>query len=78
MCLKVWESNLEESKRIAREAKEAFFNALSAVDLEMEKIDVSGIHDTLGQIEIKKNKESLKKKRENVQNNILQVNHVDL
>jgi hypothetical protein len=61
MDLKVWESNLEESKSLAREEKEAFLNALSAVDLEMADIDVSGIHDILGQIEIEKNNESLKK-----------------
>lgn len=78
MDLKVWDNNLEESKKLAREAKEVCLNALSAVDPEMSEIDVSGIHDTLGQIEIKKSKESLKKNRENVQNNILQVNHIDL
>jgi hypothetical protein len=78
MALKVWETNLEESKRLAREAKEACLNTLSAVDLEMIEIDVSGIHDTLGQIEIEKSKENLKKSRENVQNDIQQVNHVDL
>jgi hypothetical protein len=78
MALKVWENNLEESKRLAREEKEACLNSLSVVDLEMVEIDVSGIHDTLGQIEIEKSKENLKKNRENVQNVILQVNHVDL
>jgi hypothetical protein len=44
----------------------------------MAEIDVSSIHDTLGQIEIKESKEDLKKNIENVQNYILQVNHVDL
>jgi hypothetical protein len=38
--------------------------------MEMIEIDVSGIHDTLGQIEIEKRKESLKKSRENVKNDI--------
>lgn len=70
MALKAWETNLEESKRLAREEKEACLNTLSTVDLEMTEIDVSGIHDTLGQIEIKKSKENLKKSRENVQNDI--------
>jgi hypothetical protein len=78
MALKVWENNFEESKRISRELEEACLNALSAVDMEMVEIDVSSIHDTLGQIEIEKRKENINKNRENVHNSILQVNHVDL
>jgi hypothetical protein len=78
MALKLWETNLEEIKRLTIEAKEACINSLSAVDLEMTKIDVNGIHDTLVQIEIRKSKENLKKSRENVQNDIQQVNLVDL
>jgi hypothetical protein len=78
MALKTWENNLEESKRLAKEEKDACLDALLAVDLEMAEIDVSGIHATLGQVEIEKNKEDLKKSRERVQNAILQVNHVDL
>jgi hypothetical protein len=46
--------------------------------MDMVETDVNSIHDTLGQIEIEKRKENLKKNRENVQKDILQVNHVDL
>jgi hypothetical protein len=35
MALKVWETNLEESKKLARKAKEACLNILLVVDLEM-------------------------------------------
>jgi hypothetical protein len=78
MDLKVQENNPEEGKRLAIKEKQACLNALSTIDLEMEGIDVSSIHDTLGQIDIKNIKEYLNKNRENVQNSILQVNHVDL
>jgi hypothetical protein len=71
MALKIWENNLEESKRLAKEVKDACLDVLSAVDLEMTKIDVSSIHATLGQVEIEKSKEDLKKNKESVQNGIL-------
>jgi hypothetical protein len=78
MTLKLWETNLEESKRLTIEEKESCINSPSAVDLEMTEIDVNGIHDTLVQIEIRKRKENIKKSRENVKNDIQQVNLVDL
>jgi len=71
MDLKVWENNLEESKRLAKEEKEACIDALSLIYLEMARIDVTGIHDTLRQVEIKINKQDLNKNRESVQNAIL-------
>ena len=66
MDLKLWETNLEESNRSAREANESCLNTLSAIDLEMEEFDVNFIPDSLGQIEIEKSKENLKKSRESV------------
>jgi hypothetical protein len=44
----------------------------------MEEIDISGIHATLGQFKIEKNKEAMKKSRERVTNAILQFKNVDL
>jgi hypothetical protein len=44
----------------------------------MAEIDISNIHAFIGQVEIEKRKENLKKNRENMKNDILQVNHVDL
>jgi hypothetical protein len=55
---------------LAKEAKDACLDALLAIDIEMEEIDISGIHATLGQVDIEKNKEYLKKRRERVQNAI--------
>jgi len=63
---------------LAKEAKDACLDALLAIDIEMEEIDINGIHATLGQVDIEKNKEYLKKRRERVKNAISQVNHVDL
>ena len=78
MALKIWENNLEENKRLAKEEKDVCLDALLVVDLEMDEIDVSRIHATLGQVEIEKSKEDLKKNKECGKNAILQVNHVDL
>ena len=35
IALKTWENNIEESKRLAKEANKSFLNALLAVDVEM-------------------------------------------
>jgi len=78
MDFKVWETNLEESKKLSREAKEDCINTLSVVDLEIIELDGSSIPDTLGQIEIEKIKENSKKIRENVENYIQQLNQVNL
>jgi hypothetical protein len=78
MALKSWENNLEESKRLAKEAKNACLNALLVVDVEMAEIDIGDIHAYIGQVEIEKRKENLKKSRERMQNAISQVNHVNL
>ena len=74
MELKSWETNLEESKKQAREAKEACLNTLSVVELELVDFNSSVIPDTLGQIEIEKNKENSKKNKESIQNTIQQIN----
>jgi len=62
MTLKVWETNIEGSKRLDREAKESFLNNLSAVYLEMTDFDVSVILDSLKQIEMKKKQRESKEK----------------
>jgi hypothetical protein len=74
MDLKSWETNLEESKKMDREAKLYFLNTLSAVELELVDSNTSVILDTLGQIEIEKNKENSKKNKESIQNTIQQIN----
>jgi hypothetical protein len=78
MALKSWENNLEESKRLAKEENNACLNALLVVDVEMAEIDIGDIHAYIGQVEIEKRKENMKKNRERMKNAISQVNHVDL
>ena len=66
IALKSWENNLEESKRIAKEENKYYLDVLLAIDSEMAKIDISNIHAFIGQVEIEKRKENLKKNRENM------------
>jgi hypothetical protein len=44
MEIKIWENNLEESKRLAKEAKVACLNTLLVVDVEMDDIDLGYVH----------------------------------
>jgi hypothetical protein len=78
MVLKVWETNLEERKKLAREVKEACLNALTIVESELVEFKDDVISDTLGQIEIEKNKENSMKNKESIHNTIQQVNQIDL
>jgi hypothetical protein len=78
MALKVWETNLEESKKLAREAKEACLNTLSSVETKLVEFEGNDISETLGQIEIEMNKENSRKNKENIQSIIQQMNQIDL
>jgi len=78
MVLKVWETNLEERKKLYREVKEACLNALSTVELELVEFKDDAISNTPGQIEIEKNKENSMKNKESIKNTIQQVNQIDL
>jgi hypothetical protein len=78
MALKAWEKNLEESKKLAKEAKNACLNALLDADVEMAEIDIGDIHSFIGKVEIEKRNLNMKKKSEGIQNSISQVNHANL
>ena len=56
MALKVWETNLQERKKLAREAKEACLNILSVVETKLVEFKGNDISETLEQIDIEKNK----------------------
>jgi hypothetical protein len=56
MALKSWENNLEESKILSKEAKIVCLNALLVVDVEMAEIDLSGVHSSIGIIEVERRK----------------------
>jgi cytochrome c556 len=78
MALKVWETNLQESKKLAREAKEACLNTLSVVETTLVEFKGNDISETLEQIDIEKNKESSRKNKESIQSIIEQMNQIDL
>ena len=78
MALKVWETNLQESKKIAREAKEACLNTMFVVETYLVEFKGNNISETLEQIDIENNKESSRKNKESIQSIIKQMNWIDL
>ena len=65
MALKSWETNLEEGKKLSRDVKESFLEALSSLDKKLIEFEGSNILETLGKIEIEMNQQnSIKKKEE--------------
>ena len=78
MTLKVWETNLEETKKLAREAKDAFLNTMSAVEMELVEFKGNDISETLKQIGIEKIKESSRKNKESIQSIIQHIKQIDL
>ena len=78
MVLNVWETNLEEIKKLDREVKEACLNSLTAIESELVEFKDDAISNTPGQIEIEKNKENSMKNKESIKNTIQQVNQIDL
>jgi hypothetical protein len=77
MALKVWETNLEERKKLSREAKETCLNTLSSVETKLVEFEGNDISEALGQIEIEMNKENSRKNKENIQSVIQQMNQID-
>jgi hypothetical protein len=78
MALKVWETNLEERKKLAKEAKEACLETLSYIDSNLVEFEENNISKALGQIEVEMNKEKSRKNKENIQSDIQQMNQIDL
>jgi hypothetical protein len=77
MVLNVWETNLEESKKLARDAKEAFLETLSSVNKKLIEFEENNISEALGKIGIEMNHENSRKNKENIQSAIQQMNHID-
>ena len=55
MALKAWETNLEEGKKLARDAKEACLEALSSINKKLIEFEGNNISEALGNIEIEMN-----------------------
>jgi hypothetical protein len=58
IALKVWETNLDEVKKITKDAKEACLEALSFVDIKLVEFEGNNISEALGQIGIEMNQEN--------------------
>jgi hypothetical protein len=55
IVLKAWETNLAESKRLARDVNEACLEALTSLDKGLIDFEGNVISEALGQIDIAKN-----------------------
>ena len=64
IILKVWETNLVESKRLAREVNKACEEALSSLDKGLLDVEGNNISKALGQIDIAKNQHNSKTSKE--------------
>jgi hypothetical protein len=78
MVIKTWENNLEESKRLAREAKGTSLNYLLVVYVEIDDIDLIDVHSMIGSINVNDKREDFKKRREKDKVEIQQMNQVNL
>jgi hypothetical protein len=64
MALKVWEINLAERKRLSREVKDTFQEALSSLDKRLIDFEGRGIAEALGKIDIEMNQHNSRKRKE--------------
>jgi hypothetical protein len=78
IILKTWEANISESKRTAKEIKEAYeeaFHSLNKDSLGLGKDDHS---EVLGQVDVPKHQLDIQTSLEEAQAEILQLKHVDI
>jgi len=78
VILKAWETNLAESKRLAREVNKACEEALSSFDKELLYVERDSISEALGQIDIVKNQLNSKTSIEEAQMTIQLLKQIDL
>jgi hypothetical protein len=78
MALKVWETNLAESKRLAREVKDACQEALSSLDKKLIDFEGSSIAEALGKIDIAMNQHNSRKNKEETLAAIREMSQIDL
>jgi hypothetical protein len=78
IILKAWETNLAESKRLAREVNEACLEAISSLDKGILDVEGNTISEALGQIDIAKNQYNSRTSKEEAMTTIQQMNQIDL
>jgi hypothetical protein len=67
MALKAWETNLGEGKKLSREVKDAFLEALSSLNKKLIKFEGNNILEALGKIQIEMNQQNSRKNKESIQ-----------
>jgi hypothetical protein len=78
MALKARETNLAESKRLAREVNEAYLKALASLDKGLIDFEGNDISKSLGQIDIAKNHYNSRTSKEETLIAIQKMNLIDL
>jgi hypothetical protein len=78
IILKAWETNLAESKRLAREVNKACEEVLSSLDKGLLDVEGDSIPGGLGQIDIEKNQQNSKSSKEESRTTIQQMKQIDL
>ena len=78
MALKAWETNLEEDKKLSRDVKEAYLEALSSLNKKPIEFEGNNISEALGQIEIEMNQQNSRKNKEATQASIQEMRQIDL
>jgi hypothetical protein len=78
MALKVWETNLVESKRLDREVKDTFQEELSSLDKRLIDFEGSNIAEALGKIDIEMNQQNSIKRKEETLATIQKMSQIDL
>jgi hypothetical protein len=78
MDLKVWETNLAKRKRLSKEVKDTFQEALSSLDKRLIDFMGSSITEDLGQIDIEMNQQKSRKSKEENLAAIQEMSQIDL
>jgi hypothetical protein len=78
IILKIWETNIAESKRMAKEVKEACEESYHSLDKESLSFGKDSIYEVLGQVDIAKHQLNNKTNMEEAQVEILQLKQIDI
>jgi hypothetical protein len=78
IILTAWETNIPESKRMAKEVKEAYEEAFHSLDQELLGLDKDSIFEVLGQVDIAKHQLNIKTNMEEAHAEILQLKQIDI
>jgi hypothetical protein len=73
IILKAWEANIAESKKMAKEVKEACEESFHSLDKESLGLGKDSISEVLGQVDIAKHQLNIKTNMEEAQAEILQL-----